>query len=160
MKKEQEIQQLTERFLEGATSNAEEQTLYDYFAGEEVAESLKPYREMFRWYAAGMPQNRTESLQAVNSDFSACKVPLYRRKTPRRLLASAASLLLLIGIGFGYRYYQEQQELYAIYEGSYIIRNGVKNTDIKQILPELQATEQEVANALKQQNNNQVIPTI
>lgn len=143
MKKEQEIQQLTERFLEGATSNAEEQTLYEYFAGEEVAESLKPYREMFRWYAAGMPQNRTES-----------------RETPRRLLAAAASLLLLVGIGFGYRYYQEQQELYAIYEGSYIIRNGVKNTDIKQILPELQATEQEVANALKQQNNNQEIPTI
>ena len=143
MKKEQEIQQLTERFLEGATSNAEEQTLYDYFAGEEVAESLKPYREMFRWYAAGMPQNRTES-----------------RKTPRRLLAAAASLLLLVGIGFGYRYYQEQQELYAIYEGSYIIRDGIKNTDIRQILPELQATEQEVANALKQQNNNQEIPTI
>ena len=82
MKKEQEIQQLTERFLEGATSNAEEQTLYDYFAGEEVAESLKPYREMFRWYAAGMPQNRTES-----------------RKTPRRLLAAAASLLLLLAVG-------------------------------------------------------------
>jgi len=35
-----------------------------------------------------------------------------------------------------------------------------KITDIKQILPELKATEQEVSEILKQQNNNQEIPTI
>ena len=144
MMKEKEIQQLIERFLVGKTTNAEEQILYDYFNGKDVAESLKPYREMFRWYAAGMPEQKANT----------------RKTTYAKWLAIAASRLLLVGIGFGYRYYQEQQELYAIYEGSYIIRDGVKNTDIKQILPELQATEQEVVNALKQQNNNQEIPTI
>ena len=144
MMKEKEIQQLIERFLEGETTNAEEQMLYDYFNGKDIAESLEPYREMFRWYAAGMPEQKTNA----------------HKRTYAKWIAMAASLLLLVGIGFGYRHYQEQQELYAIYEGSYIIRDGVKNTDIKQILPELQATEQEVANALKQQNNNQEIPTI
>ncbi|MBO7129740.1 MAG: hypothetical protein J6W05_08230 [Prevotella sp.] len=144
MMKEKEIQQLIERFLEGETTNAEEQMLYDYFNSKEIAESLEPYREMFRWYAAGMPEQKTNA----------------HKRTYAKWIAMAASLLLLVGIGFGYRHYQEQQELYAIYEGSYIIRDGVKNTDIKQILPELQATEQEVANALKQQNNNQEIPTI
>lgn len=144
MMKEKEIQQLMERFLEGATTNAEEQMLYDYFNGRDVADSLKPYQEMFRWYAARMPEQKANP----------------KKRTYAKWLSIAASILLLVGIGFGYRYYQEQQELYAIYEGSYIIRDGVKNTDIKQILPELQATEQEVANALKQQNNNQVIPTI
>lgn len=144
MMKEKEIQQLIERFLEGETTNAEEQMLYDYFNGRDVADSLKPYQEMFRWYAARMPEQKANP----------------KKRTYAKWLSIAASILLLVGIGFGYRYYQEQQELYAIYEGSYIIRDGVKNTDIKQILPELQATEQEVANALKQQNNNQVIPTI
>ena len=144
MMKEKEIQQLIERFLEGETTNAEEQMLYDYFNGRDVADSLKPYQEMFRWYAARMPEQKANP----------------KRRTYAKWLSIAASILLLVGIGFGYRYYQEQQELYAIYEGSYIVRDGVKNSDIKQILPELQATEQEVANALKQQNNNQVIPTI
>lgn len=144
MMKEKEIQQLIERFLEGETTNAEEQMLYDYFNGRDVADSLKPYQEMFRWYAARMPEQKANP----------------KKRTYAKWLSIAASILLLVGIGFGYRYYQEQQELYAIYEGSYIVRDGVKNSDIKQILPELQATEQEVANALKQQNNNQVIPTI
>lgn len=144
MMKEKETQQLIERFLEGATTNAEEQMLYEYFNGKNIAKGLEAYQEMFRWYADGMPEQKTK----------------LHKKTYAKWLAIAASLLLLIGIGFGYRYYQGQQELYAIYEGSYIVRDGVKNTDIKQILPELQATEQEVANALKQQNNNQEIPTI
>ena len=144
MMKEKEIQQLIERFLGGATTNAEEQMLYDYFNSKDVADSLRPYREMFRWYAAGMPEQKAKP----------------SKRPYAKWLAIAASMLLLVGIGFGYRYYQEQQELYAIYEGSYIIRDGIKNTDIRQILPELQATEQEVANALKQQNNNQEIPTI
>ena len=56
--------------------------------------------------------------------------------------------------------YQKQQEQYAIYEGSYIIRNGIKNTDIKEILPELKATELQVSEMLEQQNTNQEIPTI
>ncbi len=144
MMKEKEIQQLIERFLEGETSNAEEQVLYDYFENKEIAPDLMPYRKMFRWYAAGMPESKAKSSKRPHSKW----------------IAVAASLLLLVGIGFGYHYYQEQQEQYSIYEGSYIIRNGKKMTDIKQILPELKATEQKVVEMMKQQNNNTEIPTI
>ena len=142
---EKEIQQLVERFLEGETSNAEEQELYDYFAGDGVAKSLERYREMFLWYAEGMPPGKVG--------------PSYRQ-TLGRLLAIAASLLLLVGVGFGIYRYQKQQEEYALYEGSYIIRNGVKITDISKILPVLKATELEASEMLKQQNTNQEIPTI
>ena len=142
MMKEKEIQQLIEQFLEGETSNAEEQKLYEYFNCQEVAGNLTPYREMFRWYAAGMPENKRHHIPV------------------KRILGMAASLLLLIGISFGMWQYQKQQEEYALYEGSYIIRNGKKMTDIKQILPELKATEQEVMDMMKQQNTNQEIPTI
>ena len=144
MKNEKEIQQLIERFLYGETCNAEEQVLYDYFNGKDVADNLISYREMFRWYAAGMPEQKTNP----------------PKRTYVRWLAIAASLLLLVGIGFSVWQYQKQQEQYAIYEGSYIIRNGIKNTDIKEILPELKATELQVSEMLEQQNTNQEIPTI
>lgn len=140
---EKKIQQLIERFLDGETTNAEEQTLYDYFASDDIAESLKQYQEMFRWYADGMP--------------AICG---HKRAYVRTIFAIAASLLLLIGVGLGYWHYQQQQEEYAIYEGSYIIRDGKKITDIRQILPELKATEQEVSEMMKRQNTNQEIPTI
>ena len=138
------IQQLVNRFLDGATTNAEEQTLYDYFAGEDIAPELMQYRDMFRWYSAGMPEMNAKQ----------------RRMPLRRILALAASVLLLVGIGFGIHRYQQQQAEYALYEGSYIIRNGVKITDISKILPELKATEQSVSEMMKQQNNNTEIPTI
>lgn len=57
MKTEMDIQTLIERFLEGETSNAEEQTLYRYFESGEVDPALEKYREMFKWYAAGMPED-------------------------------------------------------------------------------------------------------
>ena len=46
------IRQLINRFLDGETTNAEEQMLYDYFAGEDIAPELMQYRDMFRWYSA------------------------------------------------------------------------------------------------------------
>ena len=146
---EKRIQQLIGRFLDGRTSNAEEQLLYDYFSEENVAPELAQYREMFRWYAAGMPERKAKSIVLPRLT-----------KTARRWLAVAASLLILIGIGFGYRSYQKQQSEYAIYEGSYIIRDGKKITDLRQILPILKATEQEVLEILDQDNINNEIPTI
>lgn len=141
---EKRIRQLIDRFLDGETTNAEEQTLYDYFTGENIAPELTQYREMFRWYSAGMPEIKAK------------KSPMQIRK----ILTLAASVLLLVGIGFGIYRYQKQQQEYELYEGSYIIRNGVKMTDIKQILPELKATERKVSEIMKQQNNNTEIPTI
>lgn len=146
---EKRIQQLIGRFLEGRTSNAEEQLLYDYFSEENVAPELTQYREMFRWYAAGMPERKAKSIMLP-----------HLTKTARRWLAAAVSLLILIGIGLGYRSYQEQQSEYAIYEGSYIIRDGKKITDLRQILPILKATEQEVSEIMNQDNINNEIPTI
>lgn len=138
------IQQLIEQFLDGKTTNAEEQMLYDYFAGDDIEPEFAKYREMFQWYSDGMPEIKGKE----------------RTMPIRRIIALAASVLLLVGIGIGiYRHLQQQQE-YALYEGSYIIRNGVKITEISKILPELKATEQTVTDMMNQQNNNKEIPTI
>lgn len=128
MMDEKYIRQQIERFLDGMTSNAEEQELYRYFASDDVPGSLRQYREMFRWYAGGM------------------QTSLPRRSRVRRMwfrVGVAASFLALVGIGFGWYRHQERAELYSLYEGSYIVRDGKKITDISQILPELQKQERE-----------------
>jgi hypothetical protein len=119
-----------EKFLNGETSNAEEQALYDFFASGDVPRSMKKYRAMFQWYEGGMKEPLPQPA---------------RRFQMRRLvvrLSIAASILLACGIGIAIYQYQQEQELYECYEGSYIIRNGEKITDIKKILPELRKTTQ------------------
>ena len=49
---ETNIRQLMERFLNAETTLEEEQTLYEYFQSEEVADDLKPYREAFHGFSA------------------------------------------------------------------------------------------------------------
>lgn len=49
---EANIRQLIERFLNAETTLEEEQTLYEYFRGEDTAEDLKPYREAFLGFSA------------------------------------------------------------------------------------------------------------
>ena len=49
IKKHKDIERLIARFLDGDTTNAEEQRLYDYFAGRHVARRLLKYKPMFRW---------------------------------------------------------------------------------------------------------------
>ena len=118
-----DIHRLIERFLDGDTSNAEERQLYDYFAGD-VADDLKQYQPMFAWYATG----------------DVTQPPKRQGMGRRRVLAVAASLLLLVGVGlWAWHLHEEQMEL-ARFEGSYIIRNGQKQTDLKAIMPELLQT--------------------
>lgn len=115
---EQQIRQLIERFLEGVTSNSEEQMLYDYFR-RDVPRSLRKYQPMFRWYADGMPERE----------------PKRRSMWPR--LAVAASLSAAIGGGVVYFNREQVDEHLAQYEGSYIVRNGQKITDLQKIMPDL-----------------------
>lgn len=49
---ETNIRQLMERFLNAETTLEEEQTLYEYFQGEDVADDLMPYREAFQGFSA------------------------------------------------------------------------------------------------------------
>lgn len=128
---ESKIEELIGKFMDGATSNAEEQMLYAYFAGTDIAPELERYKAMFGWFAGGMAGPLPQQAK--------------RRPAMRRVLrwtGVAASALLLLGAGICYHGHSERQKLYATYEGSYIIRNGKKITDLKVILPELKRVEE------------------
>ncbi|MGI6231948.1 MAG: hypothetical protein ACOYJF_03735 [Prevotella sp.] len=53
--KEQKIQQLINRYMEGLTSPDEERQLAEWFSTHEVPEEWAAYKEMFAWLDDGMP---------------------------------------------------------------------------------------------------------
>ena len=130
-----------DKFLDGRTSNEEEKALYAFFASDGVPKDLRKYKKMFSWYAGKM-QGELPSRSA-------------RRHNIMTICSLAASVLLLVGIGMGIQNHIKQQEVYESYRGSYIIHDGKKITDIRKILPHLQATENHVK-MLKQKVHQQV----
>ncbi len=122
------IMQWKERFLNGSTTCAEEQKLYKYFSRKDIAPETRPYREMMTWYASGMA---TPILKHKKKRSFSIKHWIYT-------ISIAASIALLCTLGIKTSNNQSlTNDEFSIYEGSYIIRNGEKITDLNLIMPEL-----------------------
>ena len=121
------IEEYIHRFMEGETTNAEEQAIYRFFRTEEVPEHLKPYTEMFAWYEEGMPEEELSKSKAQ---------PLWKR-IPLEIWSTGIAAMLVIGIGLGIvlSFGDNQHEDWSCYEGSYVEVDGKRITDIETILP-------------------------
>ena len=121
------IEEYIHRFMEGETTNAEEQAIYRFFRTGEVPEHLKSYTEMFAWYEDGMPEE----------ELSKPKVqPLWKRLPPEIWSMGIAAMLVIgIGLGIVLSFGSNQHEDWSCYEGSYVEVNGKRITDIETILP-------------------------
>lgn len=121
------IEEYIQRFMEGETTNAEEQAIYRFFLTEEVPEHLKPYTDMFAWYEEGMPEENLPTTQAR---------PLWKR-IPLELWSMGIAAMLVIGIGLGIvlSFGDSTNEEWSCYEGSYVEVNGKRITDVKTIMP-------------------------
>lgn len=121
------IEEYIHRFMEGETTNAEEQAIYRFFRTEEVPEHLKPYTEMFTWYEEGMPEEELSKPKAQ---------PLWKR-IPLEIWSTGIAAMLVIGIGLGIvlSFGDNQHEDWSCYEGSYVEVDGKRITDIETILP-------------------------
>ena len=120
------------RFLEGETTNAEEQAIYRFFRTHEVPGHLKPYAPMFAWYEEGMPE---DALPMVEKKSVPAK-PLWRL-IPVEVWSMGIAAMLVIGIGLGgvLSFGGGQGEEWSCYEGSYVEVNGKRVTDVEQIMP-------------------------
>ncbi|MDE6175037.1 MAG: hypothetical protein K2F88_05685 [Duncaniella sp.] len=129
------------RFLAGETDSAEERALYDYFSHGRVPAEFECYREMFAWYGS-----------LGGSAQSARPAGLLRfRRWRWQWTGVAATVALLLGLGFMFRAQTESlPEEYMAYEGSYIIRNGKKITDLRVVVPEIRRNEKLVSERLQQ----------
>ncbi len=119
------ITALIASFMDGATTPAEEQEIYRFFASApQAAPELEPYRQMFGWYASLAPKPR--------------RIVWYRHKAVAAISGIAASIALLAAIAtFTLSGPETPDTLYASYTGSYIVRNGQRITDLRTIYPEL-----------------------
>lgn len=131
-----EADALIARFMDGATDNAEEQQLYAYFASGSVDKRHHRYAPMFAWYANGLNSTplRPQSLW---------------RRHAVAIATVAASIIIVVTLGFGYHNaMSDRQQLMEEYAGSYIIRDGVRYTDLSQILPAVIAAEKQAEELL------------
>ena len=121
------IEKYIHRFMEGETTNVEEQAIYRFFHTEEVPEHLKPYTDMFAWYEEGMPEEKLPKPKTR---------PLWVR-IPLELWSMGIAAMLVIGIGLGIvlSFGNSTNEEWSCYEGSYVEVNGKRITDVETIMP-------------------------
>lgn len=127
MKHIDDIKQLVERFLEGRTTNAEEHELYEWFATADVPEEWSDLKSMFRWYAAGMPTDSDDTSQHKN------------HKIGTRWFGWVVGVAAMVAIAvLIFRDYGTKTEI-DIYEGSFIVAEGVRYDDTAYIEQEIKA---------------------
>lgn len=126
------IRTLIDRFLDGATTPAEEHILYSYFSSEQVDPALEQYRDMFAWYASLPAETPAEPVVA------------HRHRAAWHLpagIAAAVALAVAIALSVFAPRTDDQEALYAMYQGSYIEVNGQRITDVRLIYDRLQQAE-------------------
>lgn len=132
MKSRDQIAELVEKFLDGRTTNAEERELYAWFSSAEVPEEWSDLKEMFAWYEEGMPE-QTKMKQA--------KKPRNKRSmwlalgTVAGIAASVALVITLMpsDIDDYVDVSLPEHNQVNLYEGSYIIEQGVRSDDLAYI---------------------------
>lgn len=131
------------RFFDGETTCEEERELFSYFRQKNILLEVEQYREMMLWYDAGLQVSQKNAIEENN---------VKNRWFMLQYISIAASIVIVLTVGFSYiKQNLHNKELYEIYEGSYIIENGVRNTDLSEILPILQENERFI------ENNNNII---
>jgi len=122
-----QIEDLIVRFFEGATTNEEEKTLYAFFKQEDISDSLLPYKPVFDYFSMGMAEKVVET----NG-----KKPKKIAFPKRWWTWSAGVAAFLLGLFFIQYSFHNTSD--GFIEDGYIIRNGVRITDMKKIRSELE----------------------
>ena len=80
------IEEYINRFLEGETTNAEEQAIYRFFHTGDVPSHLMGYAPMFAWYEGGMQGEPGMSQPDGHEETKVSTVHLALHLLPRRSL--------------------------------------------------------------------------
>lgn len=150
MKTREEIAILVDKFLDGKTTNQEEQMLYDWFSANDVSEEWQPLKEMFAWYAGGMPEKQIELSEELQPQKRG--VSLHRPRRVIRWISVGVSIAAMVAVVLIATLRPRQSE-FNIYEGSYIVEAGVRNDDIASIESEIEAMLKRAENYEQQAND-------
>lgn len=136
MKTREEIAILVDKFLDGKTTNQEEQMLYDWFSANDVSKEWQPLKEMFAWYADGMSEKQIELSEELQPQKRG--VSLHRPRRVIRWISVGVGIAAMVAVVLIATLRPRQSE-FNIYEGSYIVEAGVRNDDIASIESEIEA---------------------
>lgn len=137
-RKNENIELLIERFLDGRTTCAEERTLYDYFRTSEIPAEWEYLREAMRYFEQGigacdagvLPADAGGGAERRPARQTVASSALRRRRMLPAVAASlvctlaAATWVLLSSMPGG------GGEAGSIYEGSYVLFDGVYCNDV------------------------------
>ncbi|MCM1164359.1 MAG: hypothetical protein NC339_08955 [Muribaculaceae bacterium] len=116
-----------DRFLSAETTLAEETEMYAWFSGSDLPPEAEKWREMFGWYDSLQPR-----------ELPAAKPRSKRLTRVLRWCSAAASVAVLVVLGViaaRSAMHTDINPEYLAYEGSYIVRDGVKITDLSIVVP-------------------------
>lgn len=129
MSKDRYIRALVEKFLDGRTTNAEEQELYAWFATADVPDEWTDLKAMFAWYRKGMPET-TSLVESATKPKSRFSLSLRRGVMAISTAVAVAVVAVLMW---------PSSHKVNIYEGSYIIESGDYCDNIEYIQEDIEA---------------------
>ena len=119
------IEEYINRFLDGETTNAEEQAIYRFFCTGNVPAHLKEYAPMFAWYEGGM---QGEPKPQAMEDTKVEKRKTFSLRIPVTAWSAGIAAMVVVTLGLGLLVFSGQNlaknHKWSCYEGSYIEVNG------------------------------------
>lgn len=131
------IEEYIERFLDGRTTCAEEQALYEYFRREDIPSEWEYLREAFAYFESGMraedpadmPASEPQQRPVRRSGIASWRPP---RKAARWCAAASVAIIAATVAWLGISSDVATADgIRSSYEGSYVILNGEYCNDIE-----------------------------
>lgn len=126
-----EARRLTDLFMSGETSIAQESILYKYYASDDVADDLQEYKTMFLILGEASSEAETATTKV--------------RRIPRwGGVAASLAIILTLAVTFilPTRDTSSSDCFAEVYAGSYVVRNGKRITDHAEIERQIKLAEQ------------------
>lgn len=104
------IEEYINRFLEGETTNAEEQAIYRFFHTGDVPSHLMGYAPMFAWYEGGMQgepgMSQPDGQEEVAGGKRSEKIPVvgkegFYQRIPVAVWSAGIAAMMVIALGLG-----------------------------------------------------------
>lgn len=153
------VEQIINRFMNGETSNEEETALFKFFQNEVVPEHLRVYKPMFAYLAGGMKdedlpgKNKSSEVVSIETASKSMRLSGYWRRFIIPLAAGVAACFIGVAV---FTHYEQRQNLYNSYSGSYVIDHGRRLSDIHVIMPTLKSIEAQADQAEAQHQAAQI----
>ena len=97
------IEKLLDKYLDAATSIAEENELRNYFSSDHVAPHLQEYQALFGYFTASKKERFTKPIRLKSQTMN------------WKWLSIAASVVLLVSVYTGFENYQHKKEAEIVY---------------------------------------------